>query len=83
MAAEQQPITLDVRLYPGAGISGSFGKWPEELPTGIKPVDSLQPTPSLTSQYLPQQPPGEYSLVVRATWDGPIDAFYAVSSRLE
>ena len=83
MAAEQQPVTLDVRLYSGAGISGSFGKWPEELSTGIKSVDSLQPTPSLTFQYLPQQPAGEYSLVVRATWDGPIDVFFALSLRLE
>ena len=82
MAAEQQPVTLDVRLYSGAGISGSFGKWPEELPTGIKSVDSLQLTPSLTFHYLPQQPPGEYSLVVRATWDGPIVVFFALSFRL-
>ena len=83
MAAEQQPITLDMRLYSGAGISGSFGIWPEELPTGIKLVDSLQLEPSLAFQYLPQQPPGEYSLVVRAAWDGPIDVFYAVSFRLD
>ena len=83
MAAEQQPLTLDVRLYSGAGISGSFGKWPEELLTGVEPVESLQPTPSLTFQYLAQQPPGDYSLVVRATWDGPIEVFYAISLRLQ
>ena len=83
MAAEQQPLALELRLYSGAGISGSFGKWPEELLTDQEPVDTLQATPSLTFQYLPQQPPGADSLVVRATWDGPVNVFYAISFRLE
>ena len=46
-------------------------------------MDTLQPTPSLALHYLPQQPPGEYSMVVRAAWDGPIDVFYAISFRLQ
>ena len=81
--AAPRPVAVDVRLYAGAGISASFLRWPEELPTGVEPVDSLQPTPSLTFQYLPDQPPGEYSLVVKAVWDGPVDVFYAISFRLE
>ena len=79
----RKPVALELRLYSGAGIYGSFGKWPEELFSPDEgPVDALQPTPSLAFQYLPQQSPGEYSLVVRATWDGPIDVFYATSFRL-
>ena len=83
LRVERKPVALELRLYSGAGIYGSFHKWPEELFTDAGPVDSLQPTPSLAFLYLPQQPPGEYSLVVRATWDGPIDVFYATSFRLQ
>jgi hypothetical protein len=83
LAVETQPTAVDVRLYPGAKVSGSFLKWPEELPSGIEPVDSLRPTPSLAFQYLPQQPPGGYSLVVNAEWDGPIVVFYAIGFRLQ
>ena len=83
LQAEQQPMTVEVRLYPEAGISGSFGHWPEQLPRGREPVDRFKPTPSLTFQYLPQVPTGEYSIVVRATWEGPIDVFYAMSLRLQ
>ena len=83
LGSELQPITLDIRLYPGAGVSGYFFMWPEELPPAIAPVDRLQPAPSPTFQYVPQQPPGEYSLVVRATWEGPIDVFYAIGLTLE
>ena len=83
LVLELQPISLDIWLYPGAGVSGYFFKWPEELPPAIAPVDRLQPAPSSTFKYLPKQPPGEYSLVIRATWDGPIDVFYAIGFTLE
>ena len=83
LAAEKQPMTLDVRLYRGARVSGSFLKWPEELPTGEEPVETLRPTPSRAFQFSPEAPPGEYSLVVRATWDGPVVVFYAMSFELE
>ena len=83
LASELQPSTLDIRLYPGAGVSGYFFRWPEELPPAVAPVDRLQPAPSPTFQYLPQQPPGQYSLVIRATWDGPIVVFYAIGFTLE
>jgi hypothetical protein len=83
LAAEQQPVALELRLYSGTGISGLFGQWPEELFSDQRAVETLQPTPSLSLQYLPQQPPGEYSLVVRANWDGPVNVFYAMSFRLE
>ena len=83
LGSERQPTTLEIRLYPGAGVSGDFFKWPEDLPPAIEPLDTLQPAPSLTFQYLPQTLPGEYSLVVRATWDGPIVVFYAIGFTLD
>ena len=83
LASELQPVTLDIRVYPGDGVSGYFFKWPEELPPSIAPVDRLQPAVATTFQYVPQQPPGEYSLVVRATWDGPVVVFYAIGFAVE
>ena len=83
LASELQPVTLDIRVYPGDGVSGYFFKWPEELPPSIAPVDRLQPAVATTFQYVPQQPPGEYSLVVRATWDGPVVVFYAIGFTVE
>ena len=83
LGAEQQPVTVEVRLYPGAGVSGWFFRWPEEQPTAIEPVDRFEPTPSLAFSYLPQASPGEYSVVVRAVWEGPIVVFYALSFRLQ
>ena len=78
LEAVTQPTTVEVPLYPGAGVYGTFGQWP-----GMEAVDVLRPEPSLTFQYLPQQPTGEYTLVVRATWEGPVDVFYAKSFTLE
>jgi hypothetical protein len=83
LAAETQPTVVDARLYPEAGVAGYFFSWPEELPDGVEPVDTLRPTTSVSFQYLPQQPPGDYSLVIRAAWDGPIVVFYATSFSLE
>ena len=80
--ADQDPVAVDVRLYAGAGKSGYFFRWPEEFPGGSEPVDKFEPAPSLSFQYLPPVPPGQYSLVVRATWEGPIDVFYAISFEL-
>ena len=83
LGSEQVPSALDIRLYPGAGVSGYFFSWPEELSSAISYMDRPQPAPSPTLQYLPQQPPGEYSLVIKATWDGPIVVFYAIGLTLE
>lgn len=83
LEAQDPPAAVDVRLYPGSGISASFFRWPEQLPTAVEPVDRFQPAPSPTFEYLPEAPPGEYSAVVRITWEGPIDFFYAVSVELE
>ena len=81
--SDQNPIFVDVRLYSGAGMAGSFFIWPEELPGGTVTVDKFEPAPSSSFQYLPSALPGEYSLVIRATWEGPIDVFYAVSFIIE
>ena len=83
LEALQVPTAVDVRLYSDAGISGSFFKWPEQLPGGREPVESLQPTPSLVFSFVPEAAQGDYSLVVRLIWDGQVDVFYATSLRIE
>jgi hypothetical protein len=80
---EQPPQSIDVRLYPGAGVSASFLRWPEELPTGVEPVDRHTPDPGPDFQYIPAVAPGEYSLVIRIAWEGDVDVFYALSFALE
>jgi hypothetical protein len=83
LAAEQRPAMVDVRIYSGTGVSASFFIWPEELPIKVEPVERFQPAPSSAFEYLPQVAPGEYSLVVRAVWEEPIEVFYATSFRVE
>ena len=80
---DQRPAAIDVRLYPQAGASASFMRWPEELPTQLTPVGSYQPDPDTEVEALPEAQPGEYSLVVRATWEEGVDVFYALSFVLE
>jgi hypothetical protein len=80
---EQQPTAIDVRLYPGTGISAFFLRWPEELPTQIKAVDRVQPEPATRFQYLAQTVPGPYSLVVKVAWGADVEVFYAISFELE
>mgnify|MGYP002064962279 CR=1 FL=1 len=36
--AEVPPESVEVRFYPGAGVSASFFRWPEDLPKGVEPV---------------------------------------------
>jgi hypothetical protein len=76
------PTAVEVRLYPEPGLSASFFRWPEELPTQVDPVDRFQPEPSTDFQYVPSASPGAYSLVVRVTWEEDIDVFYALSFKL-
>ncbi len=75
----QLPTAVEARLYRGGGLSASFMRWPEELPTGAEIVDRLQPQAGLPASYVPRVEPGVYSLVVRATWKDNLDVFYAVS----
>ena len=51
--SDQNPISVDVRPYSGAGMAGSFFMWPEELPGGTVTVDKFEPAPSSSFQYLP------------------------------
>jgi hypothetical protein len=83
LSAEQKPTAIDVRLYPGAGISASFLRWPEELPTRIEAADRFQPEPATRFQYLAQSVPGPYSLVVQVSWGEAVEVYYAVSLMLE
>lgn len=79
LAVEQRPMAIDVRLYPAAGVSATFLRWPEELPTRVEPVDRFQPELSTTFQYLPQVSSGAYSLVVKVAWEEDVEVFYAIS----
>ena len=81
--ADEPPTTLELRLYPKPGLSGSFGHWPEELPGGPQPVESADVEPASSVSHSFESGPGDYSLVIRATWEGPVEVFYAVSLRLE
>lgn len=83
LGAREQPDNVELRLYPGAGVAGWFFHWPEQLSPGNEPIDTLSPLPSLTLEYLPDVPSGEYSLVVRAVWKGPVEVFFAISLILE
>ncbi len=83
-----RPTATAVPVYAEAGISGYFFQWPEDLPRGtgdarVEAVDTFRPAPALTFEYLPEVPPGEYSLVVKSVWEGRIHVFYAISFRLE
>jgi len=79
LAAEEPPASIDLRLYPGAGVAPSFFRWPEELPDQVEPVDKTQPEPSADLVYTASAPPGEYTLTCRATWGEDVDVFYAIS----
>jgi len=79
LVVEQRPMAIDVRLYPAAGVSATFLRWPEELPTRVEPVDRFQPEPSTTFQYLPQVSSGAYSMVVKVAWEEDIEVFYAIN----
>jgi hypothetical protein len=83
LSVEQQPSAIDVRLYPGAGVSASFLRWPEELPTQVEAVDRAKPEIDVRFQYLPQALPGPYSLVVKVTWGEAVEVYYAISFMLE
>jgi hypothetical protein len=63
---------------------GSFWRWPEHLPGGEAPLDIHQPEPSSEFEYDPPVSPGDYSLVIWASWTGDsADVFYATSIRVE
>ena len=83
LGAEQRLAEIDVRLYPGAGAYASFMRWPEELPTVVEPVDTLQPQAGTRFETLPTALSGAYSLVVKVTWEGGIEVFYATSFLLK
>ncbi len=83
LAVEQQPTAIDVRLYPGTGLSASFLRWPEELPMQVEAADRFQPEPAARFQYLAQSVPGPYSLVVRVSWEEAVEVYYAISFMLE
>jgi hypothetical protein len=74
---------VEARLYPGAGASASFFRWPEDLPTGLAPLEQYQIAPAASFQFVPQEEPGVYSLVVRAAWGEDIEVFYALTLGLE
>jgi len=80
---ETQPESVEVRIYPGASVSASFFMWPEDLPTGVEPVARFERLASPEFEILPGIPKGEYSMVIRAVWEGDIEVFCALNFRLE
>ena len=76
-------MDFEARMYTGVGISASFMRWPEHLPPADQAVATFQPEPAVGVQIAPDLPSGDYSLVVRAAWDGPIEVFYALSLAVE
>ena len=82
-AAGEVPDEIELRLYPGVGVTGAFLRWPEDHTVGIRPVDGATPAPSPSITYYPQAPPGAYSLVIRVAWEGPIHVFYSSSFVIE
>ena len=81
--AGTQPESVEVRIYPGSGVSASFFRWPEELPTGIAPVVRLEGVAGPEFEIVPQLPQGEYSMVIHAAWAGGVEAFYALGFSVE
>jgi heat shock protein HslJ len=81
--AEVQPESVEVRIYPGTGVSASFFRWPEDLPTGVEPVAQFEQVAGPLFQIATQIPPGEYSVVIRAMWQGGVEAFFALGFSLE
>jgi hypothetical protein len=57
--------------------------WPEDLPTGVEPVARFERVAGPEFEILPGLPKGEYSMVIRAVWEGDIVVFYALNYRLE
>jgi hypothetical protein len=82
-AVDRQPTEIDLKLYPGAGLSATFMRWPEDLPAQTEPVDSVKLGPGAVFQYRPQVPAGPYSLVARISWGEDIVVYYALNLSLE
>ncbi len=79
---QQPPVRTELRLYTQTGAHGWFLQFPDDLPDGAQAIDRSMPAPALSFRYRVDAPPGEYALVVRATWEGPVDVFYATSLRI-
>jgi hypothetical protein len=80
---DDTPVTLEARVYSETGVSGSFMRWPEDLPPANQVVTILEIEPAINFEIDPPTAPGDYSLVVRATWEGPIEVFYALGLTVE
>ena len=81
--AEMQPERVEARIYPGAGVSAYFFRWPEDLPTGVEPVAKFERLADPEYEIAPKIPTGAYSMVIRATWQGDAEVFYALGFSLE
>ena len=81
--ADVQPESVEVRIYPGAGVSASFFRWPEDLLAGVEPVAQFGRVAGPDFEILAQIPQGVCSMVVRATWADGAEVFYALGLSLE
>jgi heat shock protein HslJ len=80
--ADLPPESVAARVYAELDVSASFFRWPEELPGGTGPVAVFDEIAGQSLEIQSSLPKGEYSVVVRATWDGDIEVFYAFSFRI-
>jgi hypothetical protein len=80
---DDTPVTLEARIYSGADVSGSFMRWPEDLPPANQALETFQIEPGTNFEIEPRLESGNYSLVVRATWEGSIEVFYALGLTVE
>jgi hypothetical protein len=83
LPTEQPPRSIEVRRYPGAGVAASFQRWPEELPSGVEPLERFVPDPGPSFKVLLPAEPGEYSLVMRIEWPQEVEVFYALGLAIE
>ncbi len=81
--AGTQPQEVEARIYPGAAVSASFFRWPEDLPTGVEPVVQIEQVIGPDFEIRPELSRGDYSMVVRAIWAEGAEVFYAFNFRLE
>ena len=79
---DMSPDSVTARVYAEPDVSALFFRWPEELPGGAGPVAVFDDVAGQSLEMESPLPTGEYTMVIRADWDGEIEVFYAFSFRI-
>ena len=72
------PTMVEARLY-GGGLTATFGRWPDELPTDAAEVHRFEQATADGLGALPSLAGGPYSLVVRAEWAPDAHSFFPLN----